>query len=418
MTYAIELVSELDPAKDPARKPRLLIIELDYHAEVLTSLCPILAERFALALWTTDKIWKKSGLQEALFASTLIMPKKYSVKRYWREHEKTLRAVNLVYFNTLEKHFDFFAKLEFQCPTVMRIHNANASLFPWASINWTIGNSWQILSHLVRHVLIQRSWHYKKQLYQKMDLLMLPSAGVLARIGTKAHESGFHNISDYTLPFTSLGVSPPPPHQVETIVFAVTGSVNSQRKDYAVLVQAIQQFKQRQPQQKLKLILLGWAKGERAQTIIDDFLALTDAKFTLDYFLDYISQETFAEHMAQVHFLVAPIKLRTRYKIHLEFYGKTKISGIENDALCYRKPFILPQDYALPTDLASVALTYNDSATLCGAMESMIKNNRWRSMTQQFDSLWNYQSSNIAADFIQLYVQLAHLRSAPTAHRN
>lgn len=406
MTNAIEFNTELDPAKDPAHKPRLLIIELDYHAEVLTSLCPILAERFALVLWTTDKIWKKTGLQEALFASTLIMPKKYSVKRYWREHEKTLRSVGLVYFNTLEKHFDFFAKLQFHCPTVMRTHNANASLFPWASIDWTIGNGWHILSHLVRHVLIQRSWHYKKRLYQKMDLLMLPSAGVLARIGTEAHESGFHNISHYTLPFTSLGVSPPPPHQSETIVFAVTGSVNSQRKDYAILLQAIQQLKQRQPQQKLKLILLGWAKGERAQTIIDEFLALADAQFTLDYFPDYVSQEAFAEHMAQVHFLVAPIKLRTRHKIHLEFYGKTKISGIENDAVYYRKPFILPQDYALPPDLTPIALTYDNSGSLCDAMENMIKNNQWLTMTNQFDSLLNYQSSNIAENFFGLYQQL------------
>jgi glycosyltransferase involved in cell wall biosynthesis len=413
MTGEIAISSAPDNLNGVTQKPRLLIIEPDYHAEVLATLCPILAERFALILWTTDKIWKKTGLQESLFACVLIMPKKNSIARFWQQHEHSLRSVDLVYFNTLEKYFDFFAGIEFPCPAIMRIHNANASLFPWTSINWSIGNIWNILSYLIRHVLIQRSWHYKKMLYQKMDRLMLPSAGVVAHLGTKAGDLGFHNISDYTLPFSSLGVAQSTPPG-DTIVFAITGSVDAHRKDYPVLLQAIAQLKQRQPTQKLVMVLLGWAKGERAQIIIDEFLALTDEYFKLEYFRDYVSQQTFVQHMAKVHFLVAPIKLRTQYKIHLEYYGNTKISGIENDALCYRKPFILPMNYTLPPDLARVALAYDNANSLCDAMESMIKNDQWQKMAAEFDNLVNYQRSNIATNFHRLYQQLqsSHFRLA------
>jgi hypothetical protein len=108
-------------------KPKLLIIELDYHAEVLTTLCPILAQRFDLVLWTTDKIWHKTCLPEQLFATTLIMPKKHSVRRFWQRHQNILSKVDLIYFNTLEKHFAFFARLNFACPTIMRIHCQSVS---------------------------------------------------------------------------------------------------------------------------------------------------------------------------------------------------------------------------------------------------------------------------------------------------
>ncbi len=389
-----------------ALRPRLLIIELDYHAEVLTSLCPILAERFDLVLWTTDKIWRKTGLPEHLFVSLLVMPKNAPVERFWKTHEACLRAVDFVYFNTLEKHFAFFSRAHFSCPTVMRIHNTNASLFPLSSIDWSFHNARKLCSYVLWRVLLCRAWHHRAGLYRNMSLLMLPSEGVLARMGPAARACGFTNISDYCLPLSSLGDARPVARN-DRVVFAVTGSVDEQRKDYDVLLHALTELKKARPECRMEMIFLGWAKHERAKKVVQRFAALADDQLKLTSFCSYVSDDDFAEQMARVHFLIAPMKLRACHKIHREFYGQTKISGLENDSVRYRKPVIVPRDYTLPKDLNRIALAYSDGRSLCDAMIKMIDEDHWRTLTDRFNDLHNYKRAAIAANFYELLQKLA-----------
>ena len=396
-------------------RPRLLIIELDYHAEVLTTLCPILAARFELVLWTTDKIWQKTALAEELFAEVLVMPKKQSVGHFWRVHERSLRSVDVVYFNTLEKHFAFFADLEFHCPTVMRIHNTNASLFPLQSIDWSLGKLGKIASHLMRYVVLYRTWHHRERLYRKMSVLMLPSEGVVACMKEALRKRGINNLSDYLMPFSCLGEVAPVAAVGATFVFAVTGSVDSRRKDYDVLYLALERLKAARPSWHLEMVFLGWAKGDDAKKVLDRFARLKDATFSLTCFRDYVSQQTFAAQMARAQFLIAPMKLDAHQKIHCEYYGSTKISGIENDALRYCKPLILPSNYTLPPDLSRVALTYADPQSLCNAMITMIEADHWRILTNRFAELHNYKSTKIADNFYELCLTLLNRSHQSTA---
>lgn len=401
------------PTRHPAPRPRLLIIELDYHAEVLTTLCPILAVRFDLVLWTTDKIWKKVGLGEDLFAAVLVMPKKQRVATFWRAHESVLRSADMVYFNTLEKHFAFFAHADFECPTVMRIHNTNASLFPAKSIDWSLGNFLKVCFYLLRSVLIGRKWHYQEQLYRKTSALMLPSEGVVARMADALRKLGATNLSPYVMPFSSLG-NADPVSAGSPIVFAVTGSVDAQRKDYDVLYHALEQLKNMRPGWHMEMIFLGWAKGESAKKVLDRFAELVDDQFKLTCFRDYVSQQTFVEEMARTQFLIAPMKLAAKHKIHREYYGRTKISGIENDALRYCKPVILPKNYTLPADLNRISVSYEDSRSLCSAMLKMIEAEHWHELTMRFEGLQNYKIANIADNFYALYLSLASRVGAPS----
>ena len=396
-----------------ALRPRLLIIELDYHAEVLTSLCPILAERFDLVLWTTDKIWRKTGLPQHLFVGLLVMPINQSVERFWKTHEACLRAVDFVYFNTLEKHFAFFSRAHFSCPTVMRIHKTNASLFPLSSIDWSFHNARKLCSYVLWRVLLCRAWHHRAGLYRNMSLLMLPSEGVLARMGPAARACGFTNISDYCLPFSSLGDAQPVARH-DRVVFAVTGSVDERRKDYDVLFHALTELKKARPECRMEMIFLGWAKHERAKKVLQRFAALADDQLKLTSFCSYVSDDDFAEQMARVHFLIAPMKLSACHKIHREFYGQTKISGLENDSVRYRKPVIVPQDYTLPKDLNRIALAYSDGRSLCDAMIKMIDEDHWRTLTDRFNDLHNYKRAAIAANFYELLQKLTR-KSQPAS---
>lgn len=364
-------------------------------------MCPILVQRFELVLWTTDKIWKKTGLTTELFAEVLVMPKKHSVVRFWREHEEKLRAVDVVYFNTLEKKFAFFASLDFHCPTIMRIHNTNASLFPAESIDWSPSNLWNVASYFVRYVLIRRAWHHREQLYRKMSALMLPSEGVAKCMKDALQKRGINNLSDYEMPFSCLG-SPIPVVADSASVFTVTGSVDARRKDYDVLYQALVRLKSMRPDWHLELVFLGWAKGDEAKKVIDRFSQLQDGNFKLTWFPEYVSQQTFAEQMARTQFLIAPMKLVASHKIHREYYGKTKISGLENDVVRYRKPVVIPNEYHMPKDLSCVSLAYSDGDSLCEAMIKIIGPAYWEKMASRFDNLHAYMQATIAENFYGL----------------
>src|SRR5690606_475135 len=196
-----------------------------------------------------------------------------------------------------------------------------------------------------------------------------------------------------------------------SFVFTVTGSVDVRRKDYDVLYRAIERVKTVRPDWRLEMLFLGWAKGEGAKKGLNRFARLEDDTFRRTSVCDYVSQQTFAAQMARTQFLIAPMKLGARQKIHYEYYGSTKISGIENDALRYCKPVILPRDYVLSADLSRIALTYEDPQSLCDAMIAMIEADHWRALTGRFAELQNYKNARIAGNFYELYVSLLNCAS-------
>lgn len=388
---------------DNVIKPRLLIIELDYHAEVLRAICPILATRFSLTIWTTDRIWREAGLSEDYFDDLLIMPKNSSLNIFWRKYEKTFSSIDLVYFNTLEKNFSFFNSVNFDCPTIMRIHNVNASLFPFESIDWSLLKTLKVFNYLLRKVVLSRWWYVRKALYFKMDLLMLPNSTIVKNFEAKAKALGYRNISNYCLPFFSLGEAKN--HEIEDgkVVFAITGAVDPKRKEYGSLLSAIRLFKERCTHVKLRMLLLGAPKGKAGLKVVSQFKLLEDERFELEYYRDYVPNDVVCEKMLKVQFLVAPIKLKAKHKIHTEYYGGSKISGVESDVVNYRKPVILPEKYNLPRELQGVGFTYSSAEGLCHHLEALGVRAGYRCASSEFDKMHCYRKESIAEDFYQLY---------------
>lgn len=389
-------------------KPILLIIELDYHAEVLTALCPILSQQFQLRLWVTDKIRRKIALPDASFERVYEMPKKNSPRTYLAQQTGVFDGVDLIYFNTLESHFKFWAQCHFPCPSIVRLHNVNASLFPLQSIDWQGAKWWLILRYFLDKVLLHRYWHFRSLIYRKVNYLMMPGPAIADEVSNKHPTHPYKNISPYSLPFYSLGdylqASPS-----DVIEVAVCGSVDPQRKDYALLEQAIQLYKEKQ-QHPLRLTFLGGPKGKPGQQVIERFKSLEGGSFVFEAAAGYVPQKEVDEKMLRTHFLIAPINLKTQHKIFVEYYGQSKISGIEIDMVQYCKPALLPADYRLPQNLHCVSGSYCSAEELYQKLVEWGGGQQWQSLSEQYRAMSELSKEAIAKQFYGVYQSLTAAR--------
>lgn len=327
-------------------KLHLLIIELDYHAEVLSSLCPMLQRRFDITLLTTKKIWGKTHLDKQNQIQVVLKQDRESLSSFFSRTENLWRRADVAYFNTLEKHYKFFSRFDLGMPTMVRVHNVNATFYPWSNLDLASMTSGRQLWCMLREAVATR---FKNRMLRKVDCLMMPSYGVKSfykKTGRLAHQE---KIAEFCLPFT-LPSSPSQferdGHRGQRVTIAVTGTVDPARKNYSELYEALVQVKQRTKTQ-IDLHFLGAPKGRRGDQVIELFRRLEDENFQFHYSRGYVEQTDIDAIMRSVCFLVAPIVMQTRFRVYREYYGKTKVSGVENDIIKFGVPALLPSDYQL-----------------------------------------------------------------------
>lgn len=356
----------------------LLVIEFHYHAEVLSSLCPALEQKFDVTLFTTKKIRDKIKLDDSTKVNVVLKRDDESLKSFFWRTEDTWRLAHVVYFNTLEENFKFFHSFDFGAPTIIRVHNANATFRPWQSIDLKI-NPIRLLWHVARKAI---AWHYRAKLLVNADCLMMPSEGVKNFCQESGWTSGYKNVTDFCLPFSMPKASFKKTISYDHVTIAVIGTIDPDRKNYQELYFALKEVKLR-VSKRIKMRLLGPPKGKRGLEIIELFRHLIDDKFTLFYSTNYIAQAEIDSTMRSVCFLVAPLVTQTRFKIHKEFYGKTKVSGVENDIANFRVPTLLPCGYMLPASTSRGCGFYDGKDELVELLEDWITNGTYEEKEQQ-----------------------------------
>lgn len=397
-----------------AKPITLLLIELNYHAEVLTDVCPLLAQRFNLILISTPKIWDKTGLSEELFEAVILKGKKQSVAGLFSANENQIRRADIVYFNTLERHFRFFYRYPFHCPTIVRVHNCNSSLFPWESIHLKASTAPRVGWHLIGKVVLERAWLYRRKMLEKADLVMLSSDAARDYAQTKLGLTSKIKIAGYSLPFSHFRPhceSPPP--QPDRVVLALTGSVDPSRKDYGTLLRALGIISQKL-EKPIRIIFLGGPRGDAGTEVLEKFKALQNAKIEIACASGYVAASEVEKQMENVHFLLAPIKVETQHRIHREVYGLTKISGVENDIINFRKPALVCRAYQLPDELAYVCEQYDDENELAARLLEWIHFSAYADKASNFQKINAYQPEEILGTFTSLCTELISVkRSQP-----
>ncbi|TLM77317.1 hypothetical protein ACONUD_12730 [Microbulbifer harenosus] len=398
----------------------LVVLELHHHGELLKNLYDTLKlNNFKLTLVTIPKVYKDSGLPSAgsdpRLDIQLKKPEEY-IADFLQRMAPVFASADIIYFNTVAGYWKEVNRIRFTAPAIIRIHNAHCDLSPLRHFRNPVLNSPAILSHLLRKVLIGREWNLRKSLFEKIDYVMFPNE-------TITHYVKDHNwvdpqkILDPVLPFGYLGEKElrkiPDINQRDTINIAITGKVTNCKKDFTLVYRALRKYLQDPNSPRVKLTLLGNAGHKQVGNIIRNFESLTSDRFHLDYSTDYVPAEEFEKKVASVDFFVAPIKIDTHFKKYREVYGKSKMSGVENDILRYRKPSLIPSNYIIESPLDK-AIEYfpPDPESLANSIKSWAINQTYREIALAFNQMKKYNRNDIADNFYDLCKKMKHQKQA------
>lgn len=385
-------------------KIKLLIVEMDYHASLLNSLCPLLRERFSLTLLCTRKGWGKASLCETDFEAVCIKEKNESIAQFMRRAQPVVEAADVVYFNTLEKYVVYFSRYEFSMSVVWRIHHANETFRPWQSLIITYSNCFKVAWYVFVKAGLTRVWQAKARLAKRADLIMMPTVGVMEYCLKNGFISDESKISPFCLPFSCLKEVN---HQVSDpstrLVISVIGTVDVARKDYTPLFDALSLLKNRYCG-SIELHFLGAVIGSAGRKVVAQFQSLQDAQFTFFFSVGFVPQSEVDKVVSKTHFLVAPIKLASNFKMHREIYGSTKMSGVEIDVINSQRIAFVPEEYQVADDMGAVLRKYRDSNDLCEKMLQFAQQNI--NVEAEFKGLNEYHKQYILDRFEQILADL------------
>lgn len=389
----------------------IVVIELHHHSELIHNLIRVLGlENFKMSLITVPEVLKRinpDALGEKSWLTVFCKNENENVRSFIGSMNSVFESADIIYFNTVRHFWSELCDIPIKAPTIIRIHNSHADLAPSSHFYRPILNFPAIFSHMVRKVWIAGEWRDRERFLSQIDYFMFPNQAITDYVSDKRWVSS-DRILPPVMPFGFLGENNDLINQKssELVTIAITGKVTSTRKNYSLVYHAFKicVSKLNYP---VRLVLLGKASGKQASRIVENFKSLESDRFSLEYSKDYISQEEFNKIVPEVDFFLAPIEVQTRFRKYAEVYGKSKMSGIENDIILYRKPSLITSEYTIEGDIGKV-VGYADSSPeiLANTLVYWINEQKYQKLKENFRGMKFYQPEYVAKDFYKLCSEL------------
>ncbi|MBZ2170175.1 hypothetical protein [Marinobacter sp. F4216] len=385
----------------------LVVLELHYHAELIKTLYEILqCSNFKITLVTLPSVFKKTALPTTSDdgqLSVYLKKDKESISDFMGRMDPVFRSADILYFNTIRHYWRELNELPFVATSMIRIHNAHCDFARFSHLHRPVINSLGILSHLIRKVLIGREWKLKAQVFEKIDYFMFANQTISDYVVNNGWVDQ-RKVLPPVLPFGYLGEKEYSADQKDTntVTIAITGKVTNSKKDFNQVFQALEACLDALDY-PIRLVLLGNAGQKHAKSIIRDFKSIESDKFSLDYSEGYVPSEVFEEKVAAVDFFIAPIQVDTHFRKYHEVYGKSKMSGIENDILIYRKPSLVVSQYRMSEPLDRVVGYFDPTPdSLASKIVEWTNNRTFEKVQSAFDNMDSYKRDVIAHNFYKL----------------
>jgi hypothetical protein len=233
--------------------------------------------------------------------------------------------------------------------------------------------SWQEIKYNLKLLIFEWDWFYVNRLCRQVDFIsFMDSAMQQYGIQQKWVENS-RLLPPFPLSFADSNALINIPEAGLHIV--IPGSVDQRRKDYAALLPALQIIVQK-TKKPFRLTLLGKAGVEAQRRWINPLKQLSAQcpHFSLQWFDRRIDQIHFEQIMSSAHILLAPVQSYYFFKIYKEWYGKTKMSGINNDIIRFLKPCLLPDEYLIADALKPLTIGYSNKNNLADRLSEWIEN--------------------------------------------
>ncbi len=389
----------------------IVVVELHHHSELIRNVIRVLElEHFKMSLITVPEVLDRVDVvwaDEADWLSAFCKGADESVASFIERMSPVFESADLLYFNTVRHFWAELCNIPFVAPAIIRVHNAHADLAPASHFYRPLLKFPAILSHLVRKVWIAGEWRQRERFLSNIDYFMFPNQAITDYVSEQGWVSE-DRILPPVMPFGFLGKKDDSAkeNQRESVTIAITGKVTNAKKDYRLVYRALQLCLS-QLDVPLRLVLLGKAADKQAARIVADFKSLESARFSLDYSDTYVSPEEFDKKVSEVDFLLAPIKVQTHFRKYREVYGKSKMSGIENDILLYRKPSLVTSRYGIRGDIATAVEYFEPTPeSLATSLIDWVNSEKYQDLKAHFDEMNHYSPEFVAENFYGLCEKL------------
>lgn len=326
------------------KKYKLHIIELDYHHDVLDTLIQLVDPSiFDLTCTTTRSIYDKLSVESQSKIDELNIWHQSVISL--EQHVNTQADVKMI--NTLASNFSFWSK-HIDTKTIIRIHNINTWFQPWSSLTLQL-NFYDIrkaFTYFIQHQLLKREFYYltkiKNQAHHFSFLSEATSAYFNATFPAQASKNSFTIPATWALERTHTNADS------SIIQITIPGTLEKKRKDFKLILQLIEILNDRP--ESFRVVFAGRVP-KQALNFMKQVKALANEHVEIIYQTTYIPSEEFDSMMRTSTLLYFPLVSKTRFKIFAEYYGKTKISGSENDFIKYGIPALLNDFYPIDSPL-------------------------------------------------------------------
>lgn len=399
----------------------IVVVELHHHSELIRNVISVLElGHFRMSLITVPEVLDRVDVvwaDEADWLSPFCKRADETVGSFIERMRPVFESADILYFNTVRHFWAELCNIPFMAPAIIRVHNAHADLAPASHFYQPLLKFPAILSHLVRKVWIAGEWRQRERFLSHIDYFMFPNQAITDYVASQRWVSE-DRILPPVMPFGFLGEKGDSTqvNRRESVTIAITGKVTNAKKDYRLVYRALKLCLS-QLDVPLRLILLGKAADKQAARIVSDFKSLESGRFLLDYSDRYVSPEEFDRKVSEVDFLLAPIRVQTHFRKYREVYGKSKMSGIENDILLYRKPSLVTSHYHIRGEIDKAVEYFSPTPeSLAAALTDWVNNEKHQDLKAHFDEMNHYRPEFVAEDFYGLCEKLILTGRAKSKH--
>ena len=366
---------------DGPTAPRLGVIELSTHENFLADFCRIAADRFRLTVFTTEDIHRRISddlASDTKISEWIIQESDEGRWSFLDRVEFATRHLDALwafpfYGNVID--FARYARFEPDCPFVLSLYDTNG---------W-IGRSLTPTPKVYNYI----KYPLKRWILRRVDAIAVEYEPIELYL-----ESALNGIPVETFsPVQYDPMTQESPDETERLVCTIPGMIDTSRRNYSVVRDAIGQLSQPQ-KATLEVVLLGRPIGPDGEAVVSAIGDLQTEGLSLRTFEGWIETAAFKRELVRSDILLSPLKRTRQVDGFTEQYGRTKGSGVLGDGIRYATPLVLPDWYQVPDQLRSATRKYASGGELAEVLAAL---------TESDDALQTLRSG--AGDAAQYYTK-------------
>ena len=368
---------------------KLVIVEYTTHEPYIRALVELFCDEYEIVVLTSEEYCKKFFKGNAYYnkCKIIVKKKKLSYSEFYFKNQQFLKEADVVFLNTLCREYWGVKRYINRCKVVLTIHNLN-DLFGYNKITYedfkshcfddVYGNPsrFHFVNYWIKNKLLTLNDYFcNKRILNLADVICVYHQNMAELVSTTLSKKSI--VLPFKLPDELL---PLPESPRDEVVLAILGLVDSTRKNYIEVIEALNNAKLRA---KVSIYIIGKCDNINFEKkLINLILNISNPNLNVIFEnpKEWIKEEQIREQVKKVHFLVAATKPTINVRLSIERYGKTKTSGCDFDALSFNRLIFNDSSYTPITDLSSFTISYKKYDDFVDVINKSFDENYFKSL--------------------------------------